>query len=206
MSKPIPSTAQQRSWLNVLKPSSTGVVIYIVLSLAVIAGQNLSSVKHYLKVPDNARLNPFGYVYDRLVQLLGVGRSNSLAEIIFWSVIGLVVYVVVVETVHVAHEFENDVAEAHYLRPQRSDSASPVKDFAKRLGFHVGFLAIFLYYAYFLTAVVFGGRTQAWINHNYWLNLHNSVTLVILFLIECVALHIATILLRLLFLRRRLFG
>ena len=69
-------------------------VFYVLICILVVIGHNVKSIQSYLNLNSNFSLGGhiIHYLDVALTKVLGVSRTNDVGPILFWIIIGLLVY------------------------------------------------------------------------------------------------------------------
>ncbi|MEK7602864.1 MAG: hypothetical protein AAB459_01290 [Patescibacteria group bacterium] len=192
-----------------LLPTGIGLFTYTV-STILLAFSSLSSyVRELLFTPKDFNFSDsvLTTINDMLSQLVGDLAARNLVVVVFWGMIGLMVYIFVWLGINFSTEFGNDLAYTKYLHPKGVDVSSPLRNFLSKAIFR--FCSGIVLFIYTLTLVgvlipLAGGLFyQAG-------ELFFSISALVHILmgsgITFIGLHTLIIFVRLLTLRKRIFG
>lgn len=197
-----------RMALSWLAPSVSELVIYIFLSIVTLIVSNVSFVRDFIFVPQyfNFRDLVLGSVNSLLDRFIGVGATRSAVVIIFWALVGLLVYALIWVLTSFSDELGNDLALTKYVHPRNVDTSSPLRQFLKRTIFRVMVLIVFVFYiSAFWKAILPFSMQQYRIALDTWPKFASFKAGFIGMLVEVIALHAFVVFARLLFLKKRIF-
>ncbi len=190
--------------LDVFTPSALGVAIYIVVyAVTVLVTQPSQYKDTWHTVYLNYFHHSFVYHYagdvNRIIQ---TQAANSVALYLFWGIIGLSIFALGVRLTNNFNELAEDFTLRNYIWPKGADHNSPLKEFIERLIYRIFMAVIFLIYL---------SRSLPWLSAQ-WQGYPTGINLstgslkhyAVLFVYEFIVLHLAVVILRFLFLRRRL--
>jgi len=190
--------------VDVLLPSALGTAVYIVVfAITAVVNQPSQYKDTWRTVYFNDLHQSFIYHYaGNFNNLVRTQAANTLALYVFWGLIGIGVFAVGVRLTNNFNELAEDISLRNYIWPKGADRNSPLKAFAERVAYHVFMAIVFFIY---LSRALPWLATQ-WQNDQAGLDLSSSTLkhYAVLFVYEFIILHLAVVILRFLFLRRRL--
>jgi len=197
----------KRDALKFLLPTRLGLLGYVLATLVVFAAHRIESIRAALQIPHDFNIGQgaLDVTNNVLVDLLG-GHTNTLVLGLLWGVVGLVVYIIVVDTAQILGELREDVKARHYVWARGANRNRPLEDFLEQMGVRllsfIGMIVYLVYAVSYATDWKVGAATawQRWVTHN------EIASFVYLFVISCLVWHGFVLLLRLLTLRGRLLG
>lgn len=193
--------------LDILLPSTGGLVLYVFLSLLTLLIHYVSSIQHFLDLSGSFAIKSslLNFLNNILVSIFGTKISNSLVLGLFWAFVGIVVYIFVQGIAVIFQDLGRDLEERKYILPSGADRNKPLKQDIEHAVFRTAVSAIFLFYLIYIFGYFLRGKFYGSAPKQYWASLGSGVHIILLFLGECLALHGIIIFLRLLRLRRRIF-
>jgi hypothetical protein len=197
------------AYSQVLSPTLTGVIIYLILSFITLLIHLVPHLQGYFKVPTNWHIGGIAVtiINDFLIKLIGTSKLDTIVLSIFWMGVGLGVYLFIKGAVTFFVEMSEDIGVSkHYLQPKYDASRTELRHLVGRGLFQV--MALFLALLYAIWIIEYSANWSVSGNSAFgaWLNTFPGIQDGLLFIVECIGWHILTILLRLGFLRVRLFG
>jgi hypothetical protein len=190
--------------VDVFIPSALGVAIYTVIYAVTALANQPSQYKdtwHTVYLDDLHHSFIYRYAGD-LDNLVRTQAANTVALYLFWGVIGLAIFALGVRLTNNFNELAEDLTIRNYIWPKGADRNSALKGFVERLVYRIVVAIIFLVYL---------SKTLPWLGAKWQsdtsgLNL-SAVTLkhyLALLVYEFIVIHLTVVILRFLFLRRRL--
>lgn len=199
-------TKQLLLWLL---PTGGELFVYIYASILTIALSNFGFIsKRFLFLPDDFRLSAailraFNVILEKI---LGVSLTATFTTAIFWAVVGLLIYAFIWVGRNFSSELSNSLAATNFIYPSKTDPKKELRSFVSRGLFQVAVACVLIFYTItFITALLpYWALNYQLIIADWprgtpiWNGLVSLVS-------QVIACHGFTILLRLLFLRKRLF-
>lgn len=193
------------SWLT---PSVSELIIYIIISIFTLIVSNISFVRSFIYAPKdfniiNLVLNSISYLLNRFV---GVGTTRTVVVVVFWALIGLLVYSLIWVFGSFSDELGNDLALTKYVHPRNVDTSSPLRLFLYKTLFRLMILIIGIFYL-----VIFWKALLPFVMNNYrsalaaWPKLGSLRAGLVGMVVQIIGLHAFIVLARLLFLKKRIF-
>lgn len=189
---------------DVFTPSALGVAIYIVVYAITVLANQPSQYKNtwrtvYLNYLHHSFIYHFVGAVNRVIQ---TQAASTVALYLFWGIIGLAIFALGVRLTNNFNELAEDISLRNYIWPKGADHNSPLKEFIERLVYRIFISIVFFIYL---------SRALPWLSAQWkgglaGINL-TTISLkhyAVLFIYEFIVLHVAVVILRFLFLRRRL--
>lgn len=192
-------------YLELLLPSSIGVLFYMVASLLIVGVQSLNAITNtgIIQV-ESIWFHHLGQwttrTIDHLERVLGAQRVDNAIIYIFWGGLGILIWLLIETTSRDMGELVQDLNLREYIWPKRSDRNRPLKQLLKRGLLHlIVFTLLLIYVFHALNFLLHAG-------HNVAATAHGSSLVLLeryvgLLLEWLVGWHLFTILTRLFFLR-----
>ena len=192
--------------LSWLAPTASELVWYLFLSGLTLVLSSLAFFRTFVYAPSEFTLKELtlGTVSGLLERYVGNQITRSGVVIIFWGMVGLLVYMSIWLLMNFSDELGNDLAITKYIHPRNVDTSSPLRDFLSKTFFRVAVFIFLLFYLNFFlsillpTSIVFYRSAVS-----NWPQLRCFIDGGIGLSIQLIALHIFTVLIRLLFLRKQ---
>ncbi|HUD07415.1 MAG TPA: hypothetical protein VMR34_06040 [Candidatus Saccharimonadales bacterium] len=198
---------KENKYLKVIEPSAEGMVFYVLICILVVIGHNVKSIQSYLNLNSNFSLGGhiIHYLDVALTKVLGVSRTNDVGPILFWIIIGLLVYSFAQSTIQLIIELTQDVEERKFVLPPGTNPNFALKDFLRKTVFRLATAVILVFYIFYVVKYFF--RTSLYGSWSVISRINHipSLKWTILILGEIVTLHGVVILMRLFLIRERLF-
>jgi hypothetical protein len=188
-------------------PSGTESIIFGSISLFTLVVSNVSFVRTYIGAPSGFQFRDatLGSINSVLEQFAGGGVTRSGVVIIFWALVGLVVYALIWLLINFSTELGNDVALTKYAHPRNVDTSSPLRDFISRTIFRVAVFAVLLFYLIFFWNSILPHCVDLFrTTIEDWPEVSAFISAAVGLIIEFISLHFFVVLLRMLLLKRRL--
>lgn len=190
-------------------PTAVEFVFYILITLLTVIVINTEFIRSYLLVPENFSLQTalLGSLERALTGLVGGRAAATIITAGFWSLIGILVYMILKLFGNFSSELGNDLVVTRYMHPRGDDTYSPIKSLLLKIMVHVFMAAVFVLYINF-----FIGQLMPFISSSlaglpaHWSELTYLLAVGKIIIIEIFALHVFVVLSRLLLLRKRVFG
>lgn len=210
-SSPIPSNSlseqndikQAIFWLL---PTSLEVVAYVGLGLLTALVANIKLFQNSFLLPENFQVKKaiFDNI-DNLLNLLTFHRTEVVVTAVFWAFVGLVVFLLLTIVLTFSSEFTNELGTRRYIYPKGANRNLVFRVYLQRTLLRLVTLCLLLFFTY----VVFGAL-MPWVLTHYIMPggvSYNYITTVLgVLLLEILMLHFFTILSRIIFLKKRVFG
>lgn len=183
--------------------------MYFCLAIVTLLTINTQAVRSFLLIPDDFSLQTalLGSIEHWLAGIIGEQLAATLITGLFWGLIGIIVYFLIRVFGNFSNELGSDLVITRYMHPRGDDTYSPLKALMLRIFFHVVIAAcMVLYINFFISQLLplisdtLSGITAHWNNASY---LYAAGKIVV---IEMLSLHILVVFVRLLLLRKRVFG
>jgi hypothetical protein len=197
------------SYTNIFRPSAAGVVIYSILSIVLLLLQQIPNFQPYLELPSNWHVGSIILVVlnDFLLKLFGTSKLDTIVLSIFWMVVGLVVYLFLKSAIAFCVEMAQDIDETkNFVHPQQPNEASEFKQLITRGFFRLFVLIIAVFYFIWMVEFFAHGKAANVPIFGQWFESFPLFRDISIFIVQCFALYVFTILLRLVLIRKRLFG
>ncbi len=172
--------------------------------LLTIVIHQFSSIRHSLGIPGGIDIQHLlsSWLNSFVTHVFGQTHTNTAVVALFWAIVGVFVYVLVLGVMGSLRELGSDIEERTYLWPQGANPHSPLVGFFERAGVHVVALVILALYIFYPLAIVL--HSPSFISGA---TAHSSLIVdVIWFVVGTIVWHGLVVVLRLLFLRNRIFG
>ena len=195
--------------LRWLLPTVLEVSIYLLIALLTMLLSNIGLLQDMFLMPKNSSISTavLSSSENLLAGLVGPQAAATLITAIFWGAIGMGVYVFIWLFKNFSTELSNDLSISRYIHPRGSDTYLPLKSLFLRLVFQffIGFLA-FLYISATIKIILplITSKYQAVAGN--WTDPKLTIEATSALIMEILVLHVFTILLRLLLLKKRVFG
>lgn len=191
-----------------LLPTVVEIAVYALLALITLALSNIDFITEFLLLPPDFSLKTavLGSVEELLAQLFGQRTAATLITGIFWGVVGMIVYVLIWLFGNFSTELSNDLALSRFMHPRGADTYSPLKGFLFRLifQFFIGVLVV-IYLNLLITVMLPVWATRYNIAVDMWPHAGSIWVILLTLATQVLALHLLTVLFRLLLLRKRIF-
>lgn len=192
-----------------LLPSATETVSCVFICILTFVLSNMAFFREFIGTPSNFSLKDtlLGSVSSILDRYAGQGITRTGVVILFWALVGLLVYAVIWVLMNFSDELGNDLAMTKYVHPRNVDTSSPLRDFIARTLFRVTILVLFaLYISYFVTQLLPIVVNRFIHAVKTWPSAEALQFAIVGLLIELLMLHVLVVLLRFLLLKERIFG
>lgn len=196
---------QMLLWLS---PNLMELAIYFFIALFTlfISGQDFIKQNFVISGdfnPIQSGVNSVDYLLQRIV---GEKVAGSLSLAVFWGLVGLAVNVIWWVGSNFSSELTNDLVFSKYVHPKDADPKSPLRDFLEKTAFRTGAAVLLIVYTNiyitdFLPRITtrFGFFIEDWANNQRW------GSFFLAFFSQMFLLHIFTILVRLVLLKKQIF-
>lgn len=196
------------SFAGWLTPSVSELVIYLFVAISTLFISNVSFVRDFIYAPTDFSL--WAIILDSINSLLdrfvGEGTARTVVVIVFWALVGLLVYSIIWIISNFSDELGNDLAMTKYVHPRNVDTTSPLRDFISRTLFRVAVLVLLVLYAVlFWQALLPFCMDQFRQALDAWPTLASFKAALIGIAAQVITLHIFVVFARLLFLKKRIF-
>ena len=134
-----------------------------------------------------------------------IARSGVVA--IFWALVGLFVYILIWLGLNFSNELGNDLAVTKYVHPRNIDTHSPLRDLISKIIFQVVALFVLIFYINLMVGTLLpyiGGMFKTAVEQ--WPSAISTKYAIYGLLVELLVLHVFVVLVRVLTLRKRVFG
>jgi hypothetical protein len=197
------------AYSDVIRPTVSGIILYSALTLIVLLTKQVTHYQQAINI--SANWHPGSELLlllnDLLLRFFGANRIDTIVLSFFWMFVGLVVYLFLKAAISFFVEMAEDIAEsAHFIHPRENTRVSETRELLTRGFFRVVVLIFTIIYAIWMIAffsresvsnvTAFGQRVGS----------EHILRVVLLFVLEVVLWYVLTILLRLIWMRKRLFG
>lgn len=197
-----------RSVVGWLTPSVSELVIYLFVAISTLFISNVSFVRDFIFAPSDFSL--WTVILDSINSLLdrfvGEGTARTVVVIVFWALVGLLVYAVIWVLSNFSDELGNDLALTKYVHPRNVDTSSPLRDFISRTLFRIAIFVLLVFYAViFWQALLPFCMDQFRQALGAWPTLESFKAALIGVAVQVITLHVFIVFARLLFLKKRIF-
>lgn len=199
--------AQTRQALKWLLPSWSEIIIYLCLALAFFISSNVEIIKTYLSVPSDFYFNTviINAINDILQRILGREISAALSSGLFFALAGLIIYSAAWLFANFSTEFRNDLAVTKYIHPANVDTKSEIRDFVSKTIFRISVVLILISYIGLVTSRLLPYWTEVYQSSaKTWPSLESAGQALVALFAQVISIHFFVILLRLIFLKKRL--
>lgn len=184
-------------------PTWSGVVMYVFLAVLAIVLNQFGMINNYLKLPHDLHVaQNIARLADRfLTAVIGVTKTETLVVGLFWAMVGFIVYIFLRGLSQFIMDLDQNLSARKFVWPKGTNRYRPLQLLAEQ--------AVFQIFAFLGLIVFIFGPLAAVLRGPVFTGLVGSVAAVqyfVWFIASMVVWHIVVILLRLLFLRPRLFG
>lgn len=200
------SVVQALIWLL---PTPVEALIYILLALATLGVSNIEAINQFFFLSSDVGFKEaiLGSLETLLKTILGEETAATLVTGLFWGVVGMAVYVFIWLFGNFSTELSNDLAITRFMHPRGADTYEPLKALLLRLVFHVFVAILLVIYGNLLITVLLPIWTNEYANlYDFWPQTDYIQAALKAFVTQLLGLHIVVILVRLLLLRKRVFG
>lgn len=197
------------AYTDVLRPTATGVIVAVIMATTNLFIHQVHSFQHYLNVPTNWHVGSafLVLVNNLLLKLLGTNRVDTVVLSIFWVLVGMVVYIFLKAAIAFFVEMGEDIVESgHYLQPQNRGRQKELSQLIKNGLFRLVVLIITVFYFVWMLTFFSRNSISSTTAIGQWLVTFPAIQAGILFILQCLCWGVLTILLRLIWMRNRLFG
>lgn len=120
--------------INWLLPSVPEILCGIGVTLLTLTMSNSNFLRQALYIPRdrNPAAGSINYLTDVLTNIMGQERAASLAVVLFWGLLGIVIYVVILVVTHYMSGLRDAVSSSKLLYPSGSDKNLYLKNFILR--------------------------------------------------------------------------
>jgi hypothetical protein len=194
---------------DILVPTASGVIVAVVLSLTSVLLRQAPSYQRYLNLPTNWHVGSAFLLLlnDFLLKLFGTSRLDTIVLSLFWVVVGLAVYLFLKAAIAFFIEMAEDMAEAaHFVKPREQLGVNETQELLQRGFFRLVVLVIICFYFVSMIEFFAHGSSAAIPFFGHHFANFPLARDCMLFVAQCIAWYVLTILLRLLVMRRRLLG
>lgn len=193
------------SWLT---PTGIDIVWYLSIAVLLLVVSNADFFRTFLFAPEgfDLRESVLTATDDFLQQFLGENARN-IVVIVFWGMVGLIVYIFVWLSMNFSTELGNDLALTKYVHPRGVDMHSPLRDFISKSIFRLSVGLVLIFYTVILVSVLLplsAGYFEVAVEK--FVSLQSVTHGLLGFGVSLMALHFFTVLIRLMTLRKRVFG
>ena len=195
------------SYLTIVLPTASGVVIYSVAFILFALIHGVTHLQQTLQIPSSWHASTFFLtnINSVLVHFLGSGRVDVIVLSLFWAVVGLIVYLFLKALISFAGELGRDLSESkQYIHPHAHAEQSEIRVLLGRTAFRLVVAVILFFYTIWLIGFLLNWSIAGGTAQGQWLASHAVFQYAVLYVVDCIALHVLTILLRLFLLRDRL--
>ncbi|HSW36816.1 MAG TPA: hypothetical protein VLG37_00400 [Candidatus Saccharimonadales bacterium] len=191
--------------LDILAPTWGGLISYLVLVILTVVSYQWQALHPYLAPIGSWHLASrfTNFLTGFMTNFFGE-RAGSIVLGIFWGVVGLFVYIMVLGVAILIRDVDEALEEREFVWPKGSDPNKPLEDFLARGFFQIAVAVLLVAYVAHIAPFIQDFLTVKYPAGQSLLNLAAIKSLLEFTLVEMLALHIGTILLRLTILRRRL--
>ena len=192
-----------------LLPSTIELCAYAVIAVGTLLVSNVSAVQKFFMVAQDIdlRLAVLGSIEAVLAGLLGPSAAAALITGAFWALVGMLVYVLLWLAINFSTELTNDLAISRYLHPKGSNTLSPLMHLFLRILFQLLVATLLFFYVNFLLQGLVPMLTASYAGtFDDWPAAANIVGSVAAIFGQVAGMHVATVLIRLVVLRKRVFG
>lgn len=134
--------------IDIISPSLIGIEVYAVIITVLIAsyiweqnGDTLSS----LQASSFKGTFLYGYVND-FSNLIKSNIFNDVMLYVFWVIVGILIYFIASRIVSNVGNITDDIIIRHYIWPKGTDNNAPLKEYSKRIVFHLSLLIVLIIY------------------------------------------------------------
>lgn len=192
-----------------LLPTSIGLSVYFVVAVSLALSSLSSSLRELLFTPNDFNFSDsiLTTINDMLSRLVGDLAARNIVVAVFWGMVGLLVYIFVWLGINYSTELGNDLAYTKYVHPKGVDVSSPLKDFLSKSLFRLCSGLVLFIYALTLVGVLLplaGGLYYQ--SGELFFSISSITHILSATAITFVSLHVLIILVRLITLRKRIFG
>jgi hypothetical protein len=200
------SIGQLFSWLA---PSPGEFTAYLSITILTLGLSVTELLRDFLYAPEDFNLVSFTLqsISDFIGSIAGQNLGSGVITAIFWGFIGLVVYLMVWLGINFSTELGNDLAITKYVHPRNVDTHSPLRDLISKTLFRLVTSIVLVIYLNILFGVLMpyvGGLYYS--GGKAWPSIGSSKNFVVGVIIQLVAMHVLTVLVRFICLRKRVFG
>lgn len=192
-----------------LMPTGIELIVYSTLALITLAASNIGVFKDLFMLENNFNIYHLviGSLEDLLTHLVGQHNAANIVSGVFWGIIGMFIYTFLWLSGNFSTELSNDLAITQYVHPKGVDTYSPLKHLVLRIIFQISIGILLIFYINLLVRVLMSVWTTEFSTlASNWLQIRSISRATIAFVSQILGLHIFTILVRLLTLRKRVFG
>jgi len=197
---------QMLAWLL---PTGAGMFTYA-LATIILALSSLSDyVRNLLLTPSNFNFSDsvLTTINDMLSQLIGDLAARNLVVVVFWGIIGLLVYIFVWLGINFSTELGNDLAYTKYVHPKGVDVSSPLRDFLSKSLFRACSGIVLFFYALTMVGVLIPLASGLFYQAGeLFFSIASLLHILMAVGITIISLHTLIIFVRLVTLRKRIFG
>ncbi len=201
-----------RLYGNIVVPSGISLSLSIGLSLITLFIYHLHIFLNYLDVRGNIGIG--SYIINHINKLLsfvfGNNNIDNVVLLIFWASIGLIVYYVARIVLRDLDEFSLDVTGRNKFLWPRNSHPNILQRFFERFLFSLATSLVLVIYCAHILSFFLRGRVLTFgflsPQATHWLYAHSIINQAIFVISEIIALHVVVVLLRLIFMRSRLFS
>jgi hypothetical protein len=196
---------QMLLWLT---PSLLELAIYFFIALFtfLISSQDIIKQNFFISGDFNPIQSAINSIDLLLRQFVGEKVAGSLSLAIFWGLVGLGVNAIWWVGSNFSSELTNDLVFSKYVHPKDADPKSPLREFIEKTAFRTVAVLITIFYTNLYLSDLLPRITarmsyfiEDWSNHKHW----GSLLLAIFS--QMFLLHIFTILIRLVLLKKQIF-
>ncbi len=192
-----------QKYLEVLRPSGLGSVLYVSLAGLLMVLHQSDSIRQYLEIPSDIELlqSVKSFVELLLTGLLGQSRTETVVVGLFWAAVGLAVYLFLQGLIKILFDLGQSIQERSYIWPQGSDRNRQVVRHLQRIGFQAAALLAVMWWFLRPLARVLNGPVLTDL-----IGTSTVMQYLVWFVTIVLSLHVLVVLLRLVVLRMRLIG
>lgn len=189
-------------------PTATELVLYGLLIILTIIVSNVGQVQSWFYAAQPESITISNIVIKPLDNLLNYAfgdKSGYIAFALFWLIVGLVVFYGFMVARNFSSELMSDAAADKYIVPVGTDKYARLRAFLIRTGVQLAALVLLIIYIMLLVRSFFP----------YWVHAYTDIIsklpsqiwpMLLAIVSELIMIHIMVVLVRLLFLRKRVLG
>lgn len=192
-----------------LMPTGIEIATYATLAAVTLAVSNIGVVKNLFMLEGDFNIYHLALesLEGLLTALVGQQVAANIVTGVFWGIVGMLIYVFLWLSGNFSKEIGNDLAATTYIHSKGVDTFSPLKHFVFRIIFQICIAVVLVFYINLLVRVLLPLWTTEYSSlAPNWPNLRYIRDAILAFISQILGLHIFTVLVRLLTLRKRVFG
>ena len=201
------NVVKQITWW--LLPSTIEICAYLLFAVITMLLCNVDAVQKFFMVTQDIdlRLAVLGSIESLLAGLIGRSAAAALITGVFWGLVGMLVYVLLWLAINFSTELTNDLSITRYVHPKGSSTLSPLMHLLLRVLFQLLVATILFFYVNFLIRGLTPLLTSSYARtFDGWPSVPNIFGSLVAIFGQMAAMHGATVLIRLVVLRKRVFG